>query len=349
MEIAFLDSWHRCRARGSGTAAAIDGLGAGLRDLGHRVIHLRAPERPPTLISRLRYNLELPSRLAGRRFDLLVGFDWDGFSVRPAPNQRYVVALKGVCRDEARFERGIARAALAVQGRLEACNARRAHRVLVPSLYSARAACRNYGLDPGRVAVVPEGVSLPEPFPASGDAPPEILTVARQYPRKNTATLLTALTRVRRVVPGVRLRVVGGGPELPRLREQARAMGLLESVTFTGEVPDAVVRDAYRRAAVFCLPSLQEGFGIAFLEAMASGLPVIAGNAGATPEVVANGATGLLVPPTDPHRLSEALIRLLTAPALRARMGRAARRHAATREWHRVARLFLLRAGAPAG
>ncbi|MEE8561276.1 MAG: glycosyltransferase family 4 protein, partial [Gemmatimonadota bacterium] len=94
------------------------------------------------------------------------------------------------------------------------------------------------------------------------------------------------------------------------------------SVELLGELPTMeAVKAEYRRADVFCLPSLQEGFGIVFLEAMAAGLPIVALRTAAIPEVVPDGETGLLVNPDRPEALREALIRLLRDHGLRAAMG----------------------------
>jgi len=162
-----------------------------------------------------------------------------------------------------------------------------------------------------------------DPPPREDDAP-TILTVGRQYPRKNTATLIRALDRVTERVPDARLRVVGGGPELPGLRRLARDSGLEDRVEFPGSLPTMEeVRREYARADCFCLPTLQEGFGIVFLEAMSAGLPVVAGRAGSVPEVVSDGEAGLLVNARDPGAVAEALVAVLTDRSLARRMGEA--------------------------
>lgn len=359
LHLAFLDSWARTPARGSGTAVAIAGLAGGLAALGCRVTTLRPTvrKRPPSLPARLRFNLGLRW---GRRFDpapydAVVGFDLDGVFLRPvskgAPDVPYAVALKGVAADERRFEEGLPRVTLALQAALEGRNARRASRVVVTSEHCRRVAVTAYGLDPERVAVVPEGIDLAawppaaEPLGAEGaeaglgeGRPPVILSVARQYRRKDTRSLLEAFARVAPRRPEARLRVVGGGPELPRLRARARELALGDRVAFLGEVPDeGAVRREYLGADVFCLPSLQEGFGIAYLEAMAAGLPVVAARAAAVPEVVPDGEAGILVPPRDPAALAAALERLLDDEALRRRLGEAGRRRVERYDWKVVA------------
>ncbi|HKK27301.1 MAG TPA: glycosyltransferase family 4 protein [Gemmatimonadota bacterium] len=287
----------------------------------------------------------------------MVGFDLDGCFLGPAPGgPRRITSLKGVMADEMRFERGATRLRFALLSRLEGRNARIADRVVVTSRYSAGRAVEAYGLDPSRVRVVPEGIDLarwPAPGPGperdggAAAGPPTVLSVARQYPRKDTRTLVGAMPRVLEALPTARLRVIGGGPELPSLRRLAARIGVAGAVDFAGEVDDRErIRREYARAHAFALPSLQEGFGIVFLEAMASRLPVVAARAAAVPEVVPHGEAGLLVPPGDREALAEALVRLLRDPGLRDRMGARGREHVRRFDWPRVARRFLEAAGA---
>lgn len=365
LRIALLDSWVRGRARGTGSAVAIDGLAGGLEQLGHRVERV-GPRRLPRggLLARVLFNLGLPRRVAAEEWDLVVGFDVDGCFL-DVEGARHVTALKGIAADERRFEEGLTRLRFGVLSRLERRAARRADRVMVTSAYARRVAVGAYGLDRDAVRVVPEGIDLgpwrdagaghgtDEAGPGSGDGtdpggpdPVRILSVARQYPRKNTVTLVRAFARLRRSVPGARLRVVGGGPRLPALRDLAAGLGIGGEATFLGEVGDADrVRAEYRRADVFCLPSLQEGFGIVFLEAMAAGLPIVAGRAAAVPEVVPHGEVGLLVPPRDEAALAAALERLAREPETRRAMGGAGRERVRRFTWEEVARTFLEETG----
>jgi glycosyltransferase involved in cell wall biosynthesis len=116
---------------------------------------------------------------------------------------------------------------------------------------------------------------------------------------------------------------VGVGPERERLERLARDLAIADRVHFLGYLPLHDLTAEYRNAAVFALPTAQEGFGIVFLEAMASSLPVVAARAGAVPEVVREGVTAWLVDPGDEAALTNSLEKLLDHPAQREAMGAA--------------------------
>lgn len=354
MDILFLDSWLRDRASGSGSAVAIAGLQRGLERLGHEVDVFRPRRHLPSLdLTRLVYNLSLAERIepVAGRYDVAVGFDFDGWALPADPGVRFVVALKGVAAEEGRFETGLDRIRFALYSRLEGRNARSADRVLVTSRYAAWAAVNAYGLDPQRVRIVPEAIDdevlhraavARDVEPAPADRPPTILSVARQYRRKDTPTLLRAFARVLAELPEARLRIVGEGPRLPAARRLAGRLGLADAVTFTGALTSAAELDReYRHARVFCLPSRQEGFGIVFLEAMAYGLPIAAAAAGAVSEVAPPNRTSLLVPPGDAEALAAALVRLLGERELATRLGSAGPARARVFDWSSTARAFL--------
>ena len=343
LRFAFLDSWHSDPERGSGTAVGIAGLARALESVGQRVEVIRPTRTGRGLANRILFNISLPDRLTSDQTpDIVVGFDLDGFRwARRRPRDRpYVVALKGIAADEARFERSarqrwLLRSIAALERRNAAC----ADRVLVPSRYSRQCAVDHYGIPGAMVEVVPEAVDL-RPWrtlarqyrdedASNSLQPPTVLSVARQYPRKDTQTLIRAMKIVVEGHPAARLVVIGGGPELPRLRNLANELALEDHVSFRGPLArDHDVRAAYFEADLFCLPSRQEGFGIVFVEAMAAGLPVVAARAGATPEVVKHGRTGILVPPSDPDALAAVLVRLLASPDERRMLGEAGTRAA---------------------
>ncbi|MXZ20557.1 MAG: glycosyltransferase family 4 protein [Caldilineaceae bacterium SB0665_bin_25] len=179
--------------------------------------------------------------------------------------------------------------------------------------------------------------------------PPVLLTVARLVPRKGIDTVLRALPSLLDRYPKLQYWIVGDGPARASLAQLAREMGLLHAVQFKDSVSDAELPEVYRRATIFVMPSRAdyyagsvEGFGIVYLEASASGLPVVAARSGGAAEAVLENETGLLVPPDDPAALAQALHRLLDDPDMRQRMGRAGRRWVETEmNWDRVGRQFL--------
>jgi len=180
------------------------------------------------------------------------------------------------------------------------------------------------------VQVVANGVPLPErPRPHRPTARIRIVFVGTTQRAKGVDDLIEALSRLpRQTRRRIDVRIVGTDPgcRTKELRALADQRGLSESVVFTGELDSAEVRRELRRAAIFALPSYAEGLPNALLEAMACGLPAVVGSVGAVPEVIEHGVSGFLVRPGDIEQLSTLLGKLIRSPALRQKMGRAARR-----------------------
>jgi glycosyltransferase involved in cell wall biosynthesis len=329
---------------------ALDGLARGLRALGHEVA-LRPLGRRSGFHTLDRWLYNAGVALDPPRADVVLGVDLDGFlwARRRAGGARgYVVALKGIIADELRNERGIVRVLLGIQARWERRNTERADRVIVPSRYSAAIAAALYGVPESKLAVVPEPLDLSEwrrRFNAAGGTRagrrPTVLSVARLYPRKRVEDLLHAAVLLRSRIAGLEVRIVGEGPEGARLHALHRRLGLDGTVIFLGHVDRDSLALEYSRAHCFCLPTVQEGFGLVFAEAMAAGLPVIACRAAAVPEVVHEGEAGLLVPPRTPDALAGALERVLKDDVMREEMGMAGRRRAEAFDLIPVARRFL--------
>ena len=204
--------------------------------------------------------------------------------------------------------------------------------VLVSNSGHTAARVRAVCPDLGSISVCP--LALPDDVlaaPAAGGAalrPPSVLMVGRMLAAecyKGHDQMLEAWATVRRVVAGARLIVVGGGDDVPRLKQKASDLGLGEAVTFTGFVTKAERAALYRESALFAMPSRGEGFGLVYLEAMASGLPCLASRQDAGQEVVRDGVTGYAVDQDDVSGLARRVIELLTNPARREAMGRAGR------------------------
>jgi glycosyltransferase involved in cell wall biosynthesis len=164
----------------------------------------------------------------------------------------------------------------------------------------------------------------PERYDGARRAPGETVetvTVGRLESMKGFAVLLEAIGALARDGEPIRLTVIGDGPQRPAL-EAAAPPGV---VTFTGALGAPEVKRRLAQADLFCLPSFAEGLPVVLMEAMASGLPVIATQVLGVPELVRDGESGLLVPPGRPEALAAALRRLARDPELRRRFGAAGR------------------------
>jgi N-acetyl-alpha-D-glucosaminyl L-malate synthase BshA len=144
-----------------------------------------------------------------------------------------------------------------------------------------------------------------------------VIHISNLRPVKQVDAVVRVFARIRERV-AARLLIVGEGPELGRAEQLIDELGVAAYVELIGEAQDVV--GLLSVSDLFLLPSLQESFGLSALEAMACGVPVVASNVGGLPEVVIDGATGFLHPPSDVERMAESGIRLLSDPARHARM-----------------------------
>jgi phosphatidylinositol alpha-1,6-mannosyltransferase len=177
-----------------------------------------------------------------------------------------------------------------------------------------------------------------------------LLTVGTLMPRKGQSAALEALPEVRRAVPDVVYLVAGDGPDAGRLRERAQALALGDSVRLLGAFPDERLPSLYRTADLFVLANRNlpdgdlEGFGIVYLEAAASGLPVIVGAPAGNSEAVVEGVTAIRADPEDPAALAAAIVGLMRDRARASEMGREGRAFVLDRfsparlsaEWNRL-------------
>ncbi|QLE71721.1 glycosyltransferase family 4 protein [Streptomyces rectiverticillatus] len=157
---------------------------------------------------------------------------------------------------------------------------------------------------------------------------PVVVCVSRLVPRKGQDTLILAMPRILAAVPDAVLLVVGGGPYGDDLRRLAEETGVAHAVRFTGAVPWEELPAHYGAGDVFAMPCRTrrggldvEGLGIVYLEASATGLPVVAGDSGGAPDAVLEGETGYVVKGGSPAQAADRIVTLLRDPQLRARMG----------------------------
>jgi glycosyltransferase involved in cell wall biosynthesis len=259
--------------------------------------NLRREPWRAALVPAMLGSFSLAARRASRDADLVHAHWLPAGAVALTTGKPFVVQLWGTDVELARRATPLARRVL-----------RRARLVICASNALADSA-RELGAR--EVRVIPSGVDVPEEVAEEAD-PPEVLFAGRLSPEKGILELVEAAN-------GMTLVVAGDGP----LRD--RVPGAL------GFVPHHALGPLYERAAVVAVPSHREGFGVVCAEAMAYGRPVVAGAVGGLLDLVADGETGLLVPPRDVPALREALERLIGDRELRRRMGEAARERVRSR------------------
>src|SRR3972149_2217609 len=215
--------------------------------------------------------------------------------------------------------------------RLEPRALRKLTGIIANSRYVKEALIRSYHLPATTIEVIYNGIHGP---PASssaakavgmpigyqgGQLPEEIrlLFVGSNFQRKGLPTLIRALPQVLARIPNVRLYVIGRDPNKEAMRRLAQRMKVEEHVQFVGWLSHSEVLDYFGKADIFVMPSLIEGFGIVFLEAMAAGVPVIGGSVGGTRELITDGVNGFLVRPLDVQDLAHKICMVLENKPLR--------------------------------
>lgn len=223
-------------------------------------------------------------------------------------------------------------------------HAARAHQIVVPSHYTARQVGNELGISEDRISVCYPGA--PEwPAPAvSRDRdrkPDHILFFGTIEKRKNVGALLDAYAAVLSRRPDAPPLVLAGGAGAGAAEWLARLESppLAGRVRYLGYVSEQERRDLFERAAVFVLPSIEEGFGMTVVEAMSAGVPVVVSDRGALPEVV--GDAGVLVDPDDRDALSGAMERMLSDEGFRASAGAKGVQRARHFRWQATAEAVL--------
>jgi phosphatidylinositol alpha-1,6-mannosyltransferase len=228
---------------------------------------------------------------------------------------------------------------------------RSADAVVAPSEFTRTKMIEVNRVAPERAAVIAHGLSEEwvNTFSRSarsagtGHTVLSVTRLIRAEVLKGVDVVLRAMPEILRRCPEARYVVSGDGNDRATLERLAASLGIAGRVEFRGELTREELCGAYREADVFVLPSQTEGFGIVYLEAMFSGLPVVAARAGGAPNVVEDGVTGIVVAPEDEKQIVSAVSGLLLMPEERRKLGAAGRRlveqkylfrHFAAR-WHR--------------
>lgn len=182
-----------------------------------------------------------------------------------------------------------------------------------------------YGIPRERITTIYLGLDLKiqpvnDALEAERLANPKIIFVGGNMQRKGLPSVLRAMQNLIQLYPKLRLQVLGKNQNLAKMQQLAAKLGVSEHVDFLGWVSPEKVGYYFRNAAIFVMPSLMEGFGLVFLEAMAAGVPVIGGNVGGTRELIEDGVNGVLVEPNSSKMLEEWIRVLLENTELRKKL-----------------------------
>jgi len=204
---------------------------------------------------------------------------------------------------------------------------KKADKVIAVSKYLADEAKNFYRIKSERIVSIHNGVNL-LPFSNSveyGNSSHVILCVCRLVWRKGVMYLIYAMQQILKEYADAQLIIVGTGEQLTSLKNKVTVLGIENSVHFLGYVSRQQLFSLYAQADVYIQPSLYEPLGIAILEAMSFGKPVIASRVGGIPEMVTNGVEGLLVEPGNIRQLSESVKKIFSDTSLKKRCGTSAR------------------------
>lgn len=307
-------------------------LAEALPDAGWKVHRLRLPDGFPYPDAGAL--AKTSARLAATPADATILVDGLAFGALPAD------LLRSLLQQGSRRLVALVHHPLAQESGLDAATAARlhateraalalAHRVIVTSPHTRAGLIADYGVPAERVSVAEPGTD--PGVRARGSSVPQLLTVATLTPRKGHEVLLRAYARIADLAWSAFW--VGSRSRDPATAEGLAALigslGLERRVRFAGELQDGALDDAYAASDLFVLPSYHEGYGMAFAEALARGLPVVATRAGAIPDTVP-AECGLLVAPGDEVALADALRRVLTEPSLHTTLADAAWRYGQT-------------------
>jgi phosphatidylinositol alpha-1,6-mannosyltransferase len=298
------------------------------REYPHEVIRLETEMMLPSPAVRRRLHAELRSR----KPDVVVfGATWPLGHMGPAIKRKVGIPYAG-------FTHGLELTGTLVPGLLRHIG-RDAALLTAVSEWARKALERSFGWE-GRMELLPSGIDTERFRPDVSDAAirerhalgsaPVVCCVSRLVARKGQDMLIRALPAVARAVPEVRLLIVGVGPYEAALRKLASDTGVADRVVFAGAASYAELPAYFRAGDVFAMPCRLRWFGFdvealgaVFLQGASVGRPVIAGDSGGAPEAVLPGKTGLVVDPTRPAPLAEAITSLLTDRPRAEAMGRA--------------------------
>lgn len=191
------------------------------------------------------------------------------------------------------------------------------------SLYTTQKIIQGYGLPPQNIKTVYYGLTPPSHLdPIALEGKPSIIFVGANFQRKGLSTLIEAVAKLKKACPNIRVHVIGKDHNQMAMENQCRRLGVKNDIVFYGRKANEEVKRMMAGAEIFAMPSLTEGFGLVYAEAMQVGIPVIATLEGGLKEVVQNKEEALFVRPGDPHELAAAIQSLVNDGKLISRLKR---------------------------
>lgn len=194
------------------------------------------------------------------------------------------------------------------------------------------------------IGVIFNGIAIDEFRPISEGSPENgfftVLCVSRITERKGIKYLIEAVAQLVPKYPNVKLQIAGEGDKLEELEKETRDRDLRDKVEFLGRVAHADLVKIYQGADVFVLPSLNEGMSNTMLEALSSGLPLVATDTGGTKELLNDGENGFIVKMKDADDIADKIEKLILNPDLKKKMGEASRQKAEGMSWEKVAKQY---------
>ena len=316
MRITVITSWATDVTGGSGTAVFYQSLIGGLKQRGYQV-EVIAPnfdvsDYVNVTLQRIVFNTRLTTDPRIQQADVLIGFDYDGFGLDPAQRPPLIASAHAVYGDILQWEQGEVATMVRAQAYFDQVMMQNADVVTIGSTYAKDRIVELYKVDPAKLDVIYHGMIEPSWMPIAQALPPAhndhpiIFSVGKMYPRKRTDVLLRAVPLLLEQYPTLEVRIAGDGLMFEEYQALATDLHIHDHVTFLGHVSDdAAFAREWAQADIFCHPSSQETFGFVYVEAMKLGKPIVAVQAGAAPEVVADA--GRLAAPENPAALAAEL------------------------------------------
>lgn len=295
------------------------------------------------LLKRIFYNYISARKINKFKYRVLMGVDFDGFKV-DRKNTKYILNLRTNFSEIKEFEKGFIKLGCIIEEYFQKKAVKNADQIIVASNYTKNAVIKNYGADGKKIQIIPNGIDNKIFMNNKIKVPEEniILSVSNLFPRKGIKYLIIALKILKD--RGIKFKHIhiGKGVLENECKKLASKLELQDEVEFIGGVSDRnKIAQIYRNCKIFCHPCLQEDFGNVFLEAMASGKPIMTFDNSTAREFIKNGRNGFIVPTKDVTALADRIERLFKDKDLCLNIGNINIKEAKKYSWNKTAKKFI--------